>query len=352
MCIRDRFTATGITILFPKLITNKLGFPLLLGLTGLILAQILLLIFTPSSSQISQKTATLTRTAQTSITYFAIILFTIFISYDTHLAIEASKTSADIIIIVPNDQIAVSNGILVDEEDMGDGRKKYHWSERYPICTYLVSIASYPYTVWYDEYIGINGDTLPLEYYVYPDHYDLVYDNYLLTKDMMEVFADKFGEYPFMGEKYGHADWYDWRWANWGTKWELCEFFGMDLQDPEDSDEATISFSCQSAWSPPLGALEYFDMNTECSVKCSYYEGGMDFMGIWSSDEGDRCWSISEPAPRSDDPWWGTPEGIELDGDFGITETMAHYEEEQENEGARKTRELVVEKKAQNMEEA
>ena len=126
----------------------------------------------------------------------------------------------------------------------------------------------------------------------------------------------------------------------------------MDLQDPEDSDEATISFSCQSAWSPPLGALEYFDMNTECSVKCSYYEGGMDFMGIWSSDEGDRCWSISETAPRSDDPWWGTPEGIELDGDFGITETMAHYEEEQENEGARKTRELVVEKKAQNMEEA
>ena len=85
------FAATGITILFPKLITNKLGFPLLLGLTGLILAQILLLIFTPKSSQISQKTAALTRTAQTSITYFAIILFTIFISYDTHLAIEASK---------------------------------------------------------------------------------------------------------------------------------------------------------------------------------------------------------------------------------------------------------------------
>ena len=150
----------------------------------------------------------------------------------------------------------------------------------------------------------------------------------------------------------GHDNWYDWRVNNWGTKWELCEFFGMDLHDPEDSDEATISFSCQSAWSPPLGALEYFDMNTECSVKITYYEGGMDFMGIWSSDEGDRCWSISETAPRSDDPWWGTPEGIELDGDFGITETMAHYEEEQENEGARKTRELVVEKKAQNMEEA
>ena len=114
--------------------------------------------------------------------------------------------SADIVIIVPSEQIAVSNGILIEEEDLGDGRKKYHWSERYPICTYLVSVTTYPYTVWYDQYIGLNGDTLPLEYYVYPDHYELVYDNYLLTKDMMEVFAVKFGEYPFMGEKYGHAE--------------------------------------------------------------------------------------------------------------------------------------------------
>tara|TARA_B000000441_G_scaffold131524_1_gene116228 strand:+ start:304 stop:753 length:450 start_codon:yes stop_codon:yes gene_type:complete len=114
--------------------------------------------------------------------------------------------SADIVIIVPGEQIAVSNGILIEEEDLGDGRKKYHWSERYPICTYLVSVTTYPYTVWYDQYIGLNGDTLPLEYYVYPDHYELVYDNYLLTKDMMEVFAEKFGEYPFMGEKYGHAE--------------------------------------------------------------------------------------------------------------------------------------------------
>ena len=47
---------------------------------------------------------------------------------------------------------------------------------------------------------------MPLEYYVYPDHYELVYDNYLLTNDMMEVFANKFGEYPFMGEKYGHVE--------------------------------------------------------------------------------------------------------------------------------------------------
>ena len=114
--------------------------------------------------------------------------------------------SVDIIVTVPSEQIVVSNGLLISELEIVNGKKTYHWAERYPICTYLVSIATYPYTVWYDEYVGLNGDVLPLEYYVYPDHYEMVYDNYLLTKDMMEVFAEKFGEYPFMGEKYGHVE--------------------------------------------------------------------------------------------------------------------------------------------------
>ena len=114
--------------------------------------------------------------------------------------------SLDIIITLPEQQVAVSNGVLLQETNLGDGRKRYHWSERYPICTYLVSITTYPYTKWEDQYIGLNGDTLPLEYYVYPDHYDQVYNNYMLTDDMMEVFAERFGEYPFMGEKYGHVE--------------------------------------------------------------------------------------------------------------------------------------------------
>ena len=66
--------------------------------------------------------------------------------------------SVDIIVTVPSEQIVVSNGLLISELEMVNGKKTYHWAERYPICTYLVSIATYPYTVWYDEYIGLNGD--------------------------------------------------------------------------------------------------------------------------------------------------------------------------------------------------
>lgn len=114
--------------------------------------------------------------------------------------------SLKISVTTHEDQIVVSNGLLIEEIYVNDNQKKYTWFESYPICTYLVSIASYPYTVWYDQYISSSGDTLPLEFYVYPDNYETVRENYLLTKDMMSVFSEKFGEYPFMNEKYGHAD--------------------------------------------------------------------------------------------------------------------------------------------------
>ncbi len=114
--------------------------------------------------------------------------------------------SVDIIINIDENQIAVSNGILFEEVNLNNGLKRYHWKERYPIATYLVSVTTYPYVVWHDEYISANGDTMPLDFYVYPDHYDIVYDNYLLTKEMMTVFANRFGEYPFINEKYGHVE--------------------------------------------------------------------------------------------------------------------------------------------------
>ena len=84
----------------------------------------------------------------------------------------------DIIISLPDNQIPVSNGLLIDEVDLGGGRKKYHWKEKYPISTYLVSITTYPYRFWSDSYISHQNDTMPIDFYVYPNHYDITYDNY------------------------------------------------------------------------------------------------------------------------------------------------------------------------------
>jgi len=116
--------------------------------------------------------------------------------------------SVDIIITVPSDPdfIVASNGIL-QSTVIENGKKTFHWKETYPITTYLVSLAIYPYTVWSDQYISpLSGEVMPIDHYVFPDRYENSYSNYLLTSDMMVLFSELFGEYPFIDEKYGHAD--------------------------------------------------------------------------------------------------------------------------------------------------
>ena len=116
--------------------------------------------------------------------------------------------SVNIIVSVPIEPayIVASNGLL-SSTTINNNKKTYFWKERYPITTYLVSLAIYPYTKWVDQYVSpISSDTMLIEHYVFPDRYEASYPNYSLTKDMLSFFSELFGEYPFIFEKYGHAD--------------------------------------------------------------------------------------------------------------------------------------------------
>jgi len=125
-------------------------------------------------------------------------------------------------------------------------------------------------------------------------------------------------------EKYGHSDWYGWANDNWGTKWDIHEFYGFTRKN-----ESTIEFGFDTAWAPALTAFEtWLAKNDDCSVKCTYYEPGCDFAGIWDNGH-DQCIEISKSAPKgSQDRFWNTQLGKTLDGYFGIVESMAQYEED------------------------
>ena len=59
--------------------------------------------------------------------------------------------SVNISVKVPKEFVVASNGLRKNVIDNGDW-KTYYWEERYPIATYLVSLAIYPYlelTDWY-----------------------------------------------------------------------------------------------------------------------------------------------------------------------------------------------------------
>ena len=130
--------------------------------------------------------------------------------------------------------------------------------------------------------------------------------------------------------EFGAENWYDWRVDNWQTKWEVCEFYGVDKQADALIGHSTISFGFSSAWSPPIGAYEQFlKDNEDCSLKAYYYEGGCDFMGEWDNGS-DDCYAPSDY--KSTDDFWQDGIGSTLDDMFNITESMAEYEAEQEEE--------------------
>lgn len=97
----------------------------------------------------------------------------------------------------------------------------------------------------------------------------------------------------FPTENTGKEDgWYEWRLANWGTKWDLSD---VELERLSD-DEISVRFS--TAWSPPLEAFVKISKDyPEIEFSVFYSEPGADFCGkaeISNGSVDDKCVSYSE----------------------------------------------------------
>ncbi len=66
-------------------------------------------------------------------------------------------------------------------------------------------------------------------------HYGFAYDEMLTFGKRLLSNIDRFG----------HPSWYDWRWENWGTKWNAC-----DTEIVEVHGRIGVRFS--TAWEPPV----------------------------------------------------------------------------------------------------
>ncbi len=132
--------------------------------------------------------------------------------------------SADIWFTVANPLKAISNGKLVAAQNNGDGTTTYKWKVSYPIAQYLISLAASDF-VQYDNYYRYSPiDSMPINHFIYPENFSIAMRNLLdLTPQMMNVFAQRFGEYPFIREKYGHAEF---GWLG-GMEHQTCSSMGF-----------------------------------------------------------------------------------------------------------------------------
>lgn len=114
------------------------------------------------------------------------------------------KFTMDMWITVPNTMIVAANGALQGTDTLSGGRRRYRWRENYPIATYLVAFAAtnYDKRVYTYEY---PGGSMPVEFYIYPESVSasLPFLDDVVTA--IGVFSQYYGQYPFITEKYGIA---------------------------------------------------------------------------------------------------------------------------------------------------
>jgi len=142
------------------------------------------------------------------------------------------KATGDLTFTVPDDMTVASNGVLTETIDLGDGRKKFHWVTNYPTATYLYSFTATTYNT-FDGVFNYDQISMPVNFFIFPkDDTTNRRNSWLKSIDMLGVFSDLYGIYPFMDEKYG-----------------ICQFLwggGMEHQ----------TISSQTSWGESLTAHE------------------------------------------------------------------------------------------------
>ncbi len=112
--------------------------------------------------------------------------------------------SIDIMVTCPTGNRVASNGLLINEIDMG-AQVLFHWKHRYPVPAYLIAIAVTNYEQYSDFVTLESGQDLEVLNYVYPESYDDWQAASGDIVDIMTFFNQTFEDYPYPDEKYGHA---------------------------------------------------------------------------------------------------------------------------------------------------
>ena len=112
--------------------------------------------------------------------------------------------SMDVWVTSPEEYRTASNGILISDS-VTNGNRTMHWKHRFPIATYLVAIATTNYASYSDSLLLQNNRKIDILNYVYPESLEDAKEKTPVAAEVMQLYNNLVGEYPFANEKYGHA---------------------------------------------------------------------------------------------------------------------------------------------------
>lgn len=148
---------------------------------------------------------------------------------------------------------AVSVGALADVA-VGGGQRVYTWENSYPVASYLLSVTCTNYRPATGVYTSRDGrTTMEVGHYVLPQSWAAESPEVARTIEVMDFFADTFGEYPFLREKY------------WTSTWGLT--FGMEHQTATSMPDGNLATPYHRRNIHELAHMWFGDM-----ITCRHYD--------------------------------------------------------------------------------
>ena len=191
------------------------------------------------------------------------------------------KATMNMRLTVPAGITGISNGSLKEVKTNSDGSLTYNWNSSYPIATYLVSLVVGKYSYWEDTYTSLDGEKqMPVVYYAFPKDSAKASVDWKNTPEMIKYFAETFGEYAFIDEKYGNAEF---GWTSGAMEHQTITSFGYLIVTGDSRYEYVNAHELAHHWFGDAVTLKNWDniwlnegFASYCEALWQEHKGGTD----------------------------------------------------------------------------
>lgn len=104
----------------------------------------------------------------------------------------------------PANMSVASNGLLQGIDALPNNRARSRWQTNYPQAAYLASFVCTEFSRRTDYYTAF-GANMPVEFFVFPESFASWASGMDRVVPMLTAFSGAYGQYPFVNEKYGIA---------------------------------------------------------------------------------------------------------------------------------------------------